>query len=69
MTASQGSTAVADFAERLRRTRTAAHLTQAELAEKLGVAVRTLRSWEAGVIPRPAQRRKLERFFGRSRVT
>lgn len=48
------------LAKRIKRAREDANLTQAEFAERLGVSVRTLQNWEAGVgVPRAKHRRVL----------
>jgi transcriptional regulator with XRE-family HTH domain len=53
-----------DLATRLRTRRDARSLSQRETAEELGVSVRTLQNWEAGVgIPWPKHRRALVRFL------
>lgn len=47
-----------DFASRLRRARDLASLTQAELADRLGVSTRTIQGWEGDTsFPQPKQRR------------
>ena len=50
------------FAETLKSRRTAAGMTQAQLAERAGVSVRTVRYWETGTVtaPRTAQLRQLQ---------
>ena len=52
-----------NFAETLRAARDRQHLSQAELAEQLGVSTRTVQNWEAGTWPRPSHRRMLVEFL------
>jgi len=50
--------------EQLRRAREQHHLTQKELAEKIGVTNITVNRWENGKVkPVPYYRRKLSKFF------
>lgn len=41
-----------DLADRIRRARNAADLTQQALAERVGVDLRTVQGWESGRVPR-----------------
>ncbi len=53
-----------ELAGQIKAARTASNLTQAEFAADLGVSMRTVQGWEAGVtFPRPAHRRRLAQFF------
>lgn len=53
-----------DFASRLRRARDRASLSQAELADKLGVSTRTIQGWEGNTaFPQPKQRRVAVAFI------
>jgi DNA-binding transcriptional regulator YiaG len=49
--------------DEIREAREQAHLTQVDLAAKLGVSPRTVQGWEAGVIPQPKHRRLLAAFL------
>lgn len=52
------------LAKRIRDKRDRANLTQKELADELGVSIRTLQGWEAGtVVPRARHRRVLSEFL------
>jgi transcriptional regulator with XRE-family HTH domain len=51
------------LAARLRTARDAANLSQAELADLLGVSTRTVQYWEAGKVPRPKHRRLILAFL------
>jgi DNA-binding transcriptional regulator YiaG len=51
------------FGLTIREARDALNLTQAELADEIGVSSRTVQNWEAGKVPRPKQRRALLAFF------
>lgn len=54
------------LAKRIRSARDEATMTQAEFAARLGVSVRTLQNWEAGVsFPRAKHRRALTEVFSR----
>lgn len=48
---------------RLRDAREAANLTQSELAERLGVSMRSVQGWESGVRPQPRHRRLIAAFL------
>ena len=53
-----------NYPEWLRQERDLAVLTQAELAEQLGISVRAIQAYEAGeAFPRAARRRKITAFF------
>lgn len=52
-----------DYPAWLRASRVAANLSQAELAERLGVSARAVQTWEAGRFPWPKHRRALDAFF------
>jgi transcriptional regulator with XRE-family HTH domain len=53
-----------DLAASIRAARLAANLTQDELAQRIGVSMRTVQGWEAGdVFPRANHRRALVQFF------
>lgn len=53
------------YGELLREARQRANLSQVELADKLGVAPRTVQYWEAGrIVPQPRHRRALVEFLG-----
>lgn len=53
-----------DLAAQVKGARATAMLSQQELAQVLGVSMRTIQNWEAGVtFPRPAQRRRLTAFL------
>ena len=45
--------------ESIRAAREAENLSQAELAEKLGVSLRSVQGWESGRVPQPKHRREL----------
>lgn len=52
------------LAARLRAARDTAILSQAELAEQLGVSPRTIQNWEAGMLPKqPRRTRALVAFI------
>lgn len=51
------------LAEKLKKARDTASLSQAELAERFEVSQRTLQNWEAGVRPRPKHRRAVLAFI------
>lgn len=53
------------LAEALREYRERHHLTQAEMARKLRINVRSLQGYEAGVIPQAPRRRKILAFLAR----
>ena len=56
-----------DFGGRVRRYRKAAHLTQQELAEKVGVTPSAVRAWESNTArPRLDKMDKLAQIFGLS---
>jgi transcriptional regulator with XRE-family HTH domain len=46
--------------DKLRKRRKALHLTQAELAEELGVDTRTVQKWETGEIKQPHLKHRLD---------
>ena len=53
-----------NYPDWLREQRDLLVLTQAELAEQLGVSVRAIQAYEAGeAFPRAARRRKIAAFF------
>lgn len=56
------------LAEALRDYRDRHHLTQAELARKLRVNIRSLQGYEAGVIPHAARRRRIIAFLNREKA-
>lgn len=57
-------TVEASFGEWLREQRDRVPLTQEELADKLGISVRALQTYEAGShLPRPARRRAIVAYF------
>lgn len=50
--------------DRIRSSRIAANLTQAELAELLGYSTRTLQDWESGAaFPRASARRRIAEWL------
>lgn len=53
------------LADALRAYRDRHHLTQAELARKLRINLRSLQGYEAGVIPQAPRRRKILAFLAR----
>jgi len=53
-----------ELGRRVKEHRTRLHLSQVEAAGYLGVSVRALQTWEAGIsVPRAKHRRALERFL------
>lgn len=48
-----------NLSDEIRQARERASLSQVELAQRLGVAPRTVQGWEAGRIPQPKHRRAL----------
>jgi transcriptional regulator with XRE-family HTH domain len=55
-----------NFSEELKKRRESAKLSQREMAKKLGVATRTVSSWETGEnTPQPKQRRKIDEILMR----
>ena len=53
-----------DYTPRIREARLRMNLTQTELAELLGVSMRSVQEWERGnALPRPRQRRRLARIL------
>lgn len=52
-----------EFAREMKEARVRAHLTQAALAERLGVTTRSVQAWEAGVFPRASHRRLIVEFI------
>ena len=58
-----------DLGRRLRDHRERLNLSQRELAQRLGVSVRAIQTWESGkAIPLPRHRRLLERFMSTERI-
>lgn len=53
----------ADLGQALREYRARHVLTQAELARKLRIPLRSLQDYEAGAMPRQARRRKILAFL------
>jgi DNA-binding transcriptional regulator YiaG len=49
--------------EALKAARQAAHLSQVELATRLGVSYRAVQYWEAGHVPQPRHRRAIQGFL------
>lgn len=47
----------------IRTARDRASLSQAELAQMIGVSARTVQNWEAGSIPQPKHRRAVLEFI------
>jgi DNA-binding transcriptional regulator YiaG len=63
------STLTEQLAADIRKARDDAHLSQVELAERLGVSPRTLQNWEAGIgLPQPKHRRRLAAFLNNEEV-
>jgi DNA-binding transcriptional regulator YiaG len=52
-----------NLGQELREAREEANLSQAELANRFGVATRTVQYWEAGKVPRPKHRRLIVAFI------
>lgn len=57
------STLTEQFVEKIRAARSDANLSQRELADRLGVSVRTVQAWEAGTVPQPRHRRALDELI------
>ncbi len=55
----------APLADRIRRARRDAGLTQQALADRLGVSLRAVQAWEAGAEPQLAKRAALARVTGK----
>jgi transcriptional regulator with XRE-family HTH domain len=55
-----------DIAEALKTYRERQVLTQAELARKLRIPLRSLQAYEAGAMPQPARRRRIISFLERT---
>lgn len=51
------------LSQRIRDARDAVALSQAELAQRLGVSARTVQYWESGKVPHPKNRRELLEFL------
>ena len=52
-----------DFAERVRRLRRAEHLTQAALAQKIGLTTRGYQDIELGSLPRYENLRRIAEYY------
>ena len=54
---------VKDWSDEVKVARDQAHLTQVELAARLGVSPRTVQNWETGTMPRAKHRRAIRAFL------
>lgn len=55
---------ILSFMKAIERYRRAKGLTQTELAQKVGVSVKTVQSWERSALPRPRHLTRLSEVLG-----